>query len=116
MVLRTFSIKLDEFFLQKTKKRKELEDLYEAVRNFREGKNTKYSIQAVFDILKKDHQEDWLLTTEIYELALEHDPKLAKINKEYLEKLQQKRPKIAHLIEDGILMAETKRITETSKP
>ena len=101
---------------QKTKKRKELEDLYEAVRDFREGKNTKYSIQAVFDILKKDHQEDWLLTTEIYELALEHDPKLAKINKEYLEKLQQKRPKIAHLIEDGILMAETKRITKTSKP
>ncbi|WBL25154.1 aromatic amino acid hydroxylase [Zunongwangia sp. HGR-M22] len=93
---------------EKTSKQKELEGLYEAVRHFREGKNTKFSIQAAFDILKKDHQDDWLLITEIYELALAHDPELAKISKDHLEKLQQKRPKIAHLIEDGIAMAKNK--------
>ena len=98
---------------QKTEKRRELEDLYESVRNFREGKNTKYGIQAVFDILKKDHQKDWLLATEIYELALEHDLKLAKITKDYLEKIQDKRPEIAHLIEDGISMAKAKLVTKT---
>ncbi|MDN3595360.1 aromatic amino acid hydroxylase [Zunongwangia endophytica] len=93
---------------EKTSERKELEDLYEAVRNVREGKNTKFSIQAVFDILKKDHQEDWLLSTEIYELALEHDEDLAERTKEHLKDLQQKRPKIAHLIEDGFAMARHK--------
>lgn len=92
---------------KKTPEREELESLYESVRNIRNGENTKFSLQAAFDIVKKHHPKDWLLSVEIYELAMEDDTKLAQEVKAHLEKLKKSRPEVAHLIEDGLEMTES---------
>ncbi|RXG11755.1 phenylalanine-4-hydroxylase [Leeuwenhoekiella aestuarii] len=86
-------------------KRQELESLYLAVRNYREGKDTKFSPQAVFDILNKNHENDWLLALELYELAKEDNREdfLKEINT-YLAALKTSNTKIKHLIEDGIAL------------
>ncbi|MDT0641429.1 aromatic amino acid hydroxylase [Zunongwangia sp. F363] len=95
---------------KKTPEREELESLYESVRNIREGKTTKYSLNAAFDLLKKYHPKDWLLAVEIYELAVFQDQNLAKEVLEHLETVKAKRPKIRHLIEDGITMVDAELV------
>ncbi len=96
---------------KKTPEKEELESLYQSVRNIRNGENTKYSLNAAFDIVKKHHPKDWLLSVEIYELATELDPKFAEEVKERLLEISKERPEIAHLIEDGIEMTENKMVT-----
>lgn len=91
---------------KKNEEKLELESLYEAVRNVREGNNTKFSLQAAFDIAKKHHTTDWLLSVEIYELIFQQDPKFAVEIKEHLEKLKGRRPDVAHLIDGGIDLVE----------
>ncbi|MFD2826316.1 aromatic amino acid hydroxylase [Leeuwenhoekiella polynyae] len=86
-------------------KRQELESLYLSVRNYREGKDTKFSPQAVFDILKKNHENDWLLSVELYELAKEDNREdFLKEITTYLAALKTSNIKIKHLIEDGIAL------------
>ncbi|MFV8280201.1 aromatic amino acid hydroxylase [Christiangramia marina] len=96
---------------QLTPEREELESLYKAVSNIRHGENTKFSLNAAFDILKKHHKNDWLLAIEIYELAVDNDQSLADEVKTYLLELKKRRPEIAHLIEDGIKMTESKLVS-----
>ena len=96
---------------KKTPEREELESLYEAVRNIRNGEDTKFSLNAAFDIVKKHHPKDWLLSVEIYELAVENDPKLAEEVKARLKEIKKDRPEVSHLIDDGIEMTETKMVT-----
>lgn len=96
---------------QRTPEREELESLYKSVSNIRHGENTKFSLNAAFDILKKHHKNDWLLAIEIYELAVDDDQSLADEVKAYLLELKKRRPEIAHLIEDGIEMTETKLVS-----
>jgi len=96
---------------QLTPEREELESLYKSVSNIRHGENTKFSLNAAFDILKKHHKNDWLLAIEIYELAVDHDQSLADDVNAYLLELKKRRPDIAHLIEDGIEMTETKLVS-----
>ncbi len=96
---------------KKTQEKAELESLYESVRNIRNGENTKYSLEAAFDILKKYHPKDWLLAVEIYELALDNDQKLAEEVKEHLKEVKKNRPEIAHLIDDGLEMIDSKLAT-----
>ncbi|SDK66051.1 phenylalanine-4-hydroxylase [Salinimicrobium catena] len=87
---------------KKTPEKQELESLYESVRNIREGKNTKFSLQAAFDILKKHHPKDWLLSVEIFELAHDKDEKLASEVLQHLEEVKSNRPEVAHLIDGGV--------------
>lgn len=87
---------------KRTPEREELESLYESVRNIREGKNTKFSLNAAFDILKKHHLKDWLLSVEIYELAHDKDEKLAAEVLDHLEEVKSRRPEVAHLIDGGV--------------
>src|SRR6056297_3132893 len=61
-----------------TPEREELASLYASVRNIREGKNAKFSLDAALELVKKHHPKDWLLSVEIYELAVGKDEKLAK--------------------------------------
>ena len=96
---------------KKTPEREELESLYESVRNIRNGENTKFSLGAAFDIAKKHHPKDWLLSVEIYELAVENDPKLAEEVKARLEEIKKQRPEVAHLIDDGIEMTDSRMAT-----
>ena len=92
---------------KKTPERQELESLYESVRNIREGKSTKFSLQAAFDLLKKYHKRDWLLSVEIYELARDKDEKLAAEALQHLNQLKEERPEVAHLIDGGIDLVES---------
>ncbi len=96
---------------QRTPEREELESLYKSVSNIRHGENTKFSLNAAFDILKKHHKNDWLLSIEIYELAVDDDQSLADDVKAYLLELKKRRPEISHLIEDGMAMTETKLVS-----
>ena len=84
----------------------ELESLYQAVKNNRNGENTKFSLEAAFEIAKKHHPKDWLLSVEIYELVLDRDPKFAAKVKEHLHEVKAQRKDIAHLIDGGIELVE----------
>lgn len=96
---------------KKTPEREELESLYQAVRNIRNGENTKFSLEAAFDILRKHHNRDWLLAVEIYELAMDRDQKLAKEVREHLQNVKASRPEVAHLIDGGIGLVESNLVT-----
>ena len=97
---------------KKNQDKLELESLYEAVRNSREGKNTKFSLQAAFDLVQKHHHNDWLLSVEIYELIFHQDPELAKEIKEHLNKLKIRRPDVAHLIDGGLELIENELVMD----
>lgn len=97
---------------KKTPEKEELESLYESVRNIRNGENTRFSVQAAFDIVKKHHPKDWLLSVEIYELVIESDVELASKVREHLQKLKEQRPDVAHLIEGGIEMIENNLVSQ----
>ncbi|MGY3795505.1 aromatic amino acid hydroxylase [uncultured Aquimarina sp.] len=85
-----------------TDQEKELHALYQAVKNVRNGENTKFSLEAVFAIIKKDHSEDWLLPIEIYELIHDRDPNFADHILKHLDHIKTAKPSIAHLIDSGI--------------
>ena len=96
---------------KKTPERAELESLYESVRNIRQGKNTKFSLDAAFDLVKKYHPRDWLLSVEIFELVSGKDEKLAAQVLEHLEDVKQRRPEVAHLIDNGIELIKPSLVT-----
>ncbi|SFN70063.1 aromatic amino acid hydroxylase [Salegentibacter flavus] len=96
---------------KKTPERQELEELYASVRNIREGKNAKFSLQAVLDLLVKYHPNDWLLSVEIYELTAGKDEDLAKEALQNLEKVKIRRPDISHLIEGGLELIDEKLVS-----
>lgn len=88
---------------KKSSEKTELEQLYQNIRNIREGKTSSFSIEESFKILKKNHPNDWLLCIEIAELL--HQQKEEKLVDEvlhYLELLKQRRPEITHLINSGL--------------
>ncbi|QED37572.1 aromatic amino acid hydroxylase [Antarcticibacterium arcticum] len=92
---------------KRTPEKEELEALYLSVRNIRNGENTKFSLHAVFDILKKYHSRDWLLPVEIYELVFDREPKFAAEIKEHLEKIKITRPDVSHLIDGGMELVDS---------
>ncbi|WP_029037931.1 aromatic amino acid hydroxylase [Salinimicrobium xinjiangense] len=96
---------------KKTPEREELESLYESVRNIRQGKNTKFSLDAAFDLVKKYHLRDWLLSVEIFELTSGKDEKLASKVLEHLEDVKERRPEVAHLIDNGIGLVKPDLVT-----
>ena len=97
---------------KKTFERQELEILYESVRNIREGKNTRFSLEAAFEIVQKHHKNDWLLSVEIYELAHGHNEKLSRQVLKHLEDVKTRRPGVAHLIDGGISLVESSMVAD----
>ncbi|MCC8359985.1 MULTISPECIES: aromatic amino acid hydroxylase [Salinimicrobium] len=96
---------------KKTPEREELESLYKSVRNIRQGENTKFSLDAAFDLVKKYHPKDWLLSVEIFELTSGKDEKLASKVLEHLEDVKHRRPEVAHLIDNGIGLVKPELVT-----
>lgn len=96
---------------KKTPAREELESLYESIRHIRQGENTRFSLEAAFDLVSKYHPEDWLLSVEIYELASGTDEGLATSVLEHLEKVKANRPGISHLADGGINLVKNKLVT-----
>lgn len=85
----------------------QLEKYYEEIRHFREGKNTTISRHRVFDALKKDYPNDWLLSVELFELAKTNgDSDFAEEIVAHLEDVKRHHPKVGHLIDDGMALVE----------
>jgi len=86
-----------------TDERDDLEVLYQTVRTIRENKDSKSELKAVFEKLKTNHPNDWLLSVEIAELLKDSDEKLLLDEVLfYLDQLKEKRPEVAHLINGGL--------------
>ena len=90
----------------KKAKQSRLEQYYEQIRHFREGKNTTISRHKVFDAVREHYPKDWLLSIELYELArINGDEDFAKDIAEHLETVKLNNPKLGHLIDDGLNLA-----------
>ncbi len=88
---------------KKSEERNELEGLYKTVRNIRNGNDNNSSIRNIFNTLKTNHPKDWLLAVEIAEvLKNSNESELMQEVLIYLEKQKINRPKIAHLITNGL--------------
>jgi len=89
----------------------ELNALYKEVRTIRNSEEIDATkLQQVFKTLKQNHQTDWLLPLEIYELIEQTDSGFSEEVLRHLLNLKQQRPKVAHLIEGGLALLETKEI------
>jgi len=90
---------------KKSSKREELENLYLNIRKLREGKPAEITLKEAFGAVTANHENDWLLSVEIAELAKKenHSDLIDKVLN-HLEKLKTKRPEIAHLIDGGLAL------------
>ncbi|MEL0651328.1 aromatic amino acid hydroxylase [Algibacter sp. TI.3.09] len=94
--------------IKKSKKRLELENLYQQIRDYREGKNKTISRTKVLEELMENHPTDWLLAIEIFELAsIENETKLCNSIVKHLETVKQNRPNVGQLIDDGLEIVRT---------
>jgi phenylalanine-4-hydroxylase len=88
-------------------RRTQLEQYYQQIREYREGTNTTISRNKVFQAIKQEYPEDWLLSVELYELAKksnDHDFQAEILA--HLEQVKQHNPKVGHLIDDGIALVD----------
>lgn len=91
----------------KGSKDEELENLYLQIRDYRNGKNTTISRNKVFKVLTEKYPLDWLLSVELYELAVgNQDLDFASDIKAHLNSIKLEKPKLGHLIDDGIGLTE----------
>ncbi|WP_127018532.1 aromatic amino acid hydroxylase [Flagellimonas beolgyonensis] len=88
-------------------RRTQLEQYYQQIREYREGTNTTISRNKVFQAIKQEYPEDWLLSVELYELAKksnDHDFQAEILA--HLEQVKRNNPKVGHLIDDGIALVD----------
>ncbi|MCM5664228.1 aromatic amino acid hydroxylase [Galbibacter mesophilus] len=89
----------------KSEETQRLESLYRQVREYREGKNKTISRHKVFEQIQENFPNDWLLSVELYELTKSNgDEDFASEILEHLESVKRNRPKVGHLIDDGIAL------------
>lgn len=94
---------------KKSEKELKLELLYQQVRDYRENKNRTISRTKVLDELIENYPLDWLLSVELYELAIiGHEPLLAKRILDHLETVKQNKPEVGKLIDDGLAIINKK--------
>ena len=61
----------------------------------------------ILERIQEAYPKDWLLTVEIYELAVKNkNRELATKSLNYLHEIKLNRPEIGHLIDDGIKIAD----------
>lgn len=88
-----------------------LERYYQQIRDFREGTNTSISRNKVFKAVKEDFPKDWLLSVELYELAITNgDTEFAAEIKAHLEQVKQNHPKLGKLIDDGLTVLHSNKV------
>lgn len=88
----------------KTPHKLALENLYLAVREYREN-NRDLDLDLTLQTVNNNYPEDWLLTLEICELAYKAgNTGVFEKSKEYLDSLKNSKPDVRHLIEDGIAL------------
>ena len=85
-----------------------IELYYQQIRDFREGKNTTISRNKVFKEVKVRFPKDWLLSVELYELAIANgDTNFALQIKDHLEHVKRNQPNLGHLIDDGLSLMDS---------
>lgn len=83
--------------------RKTLENMYAEVRIIRESKKGHEALASIFNKLKTNYTNDWLLAVELAELAkLNNNKSLYTEIESYLNELKTKRKEVAHLISGGL--------------
>ena len=93
----------------KSKERIVLEELYQQVRDYREGHNKTISRTKVLEELIGNHPNDWLLSVELYELSqLDNEQELGKKILKHLESVKQNKPEVGRLIDDGLEIINSK--------
>ena len=93
--------------VKKSKKRLQLEELYQQVRDFREGKNRSVSRTKILEQLIDDYPEDWLLPVELYELAYKgNESELCAKIMNHLNSIKLNKPEFGKLIDNGISIIE----------
>ena len=86
-----------------SEERDALEVLYHTVRNIRETKDTTTSLAPIFEKLKEEHSNDWLLCVELAEiLEARNETQLLNEILSHLENLKKQRPEVAQLISNGL--------------
>ncbi|WP_420400837.1 aromatic amino acid hydroxylase [Flagellimonas sp.] len=101
--------KITETTIKKTRdnQRLKLEAHYKRVRDYRDGINTFISRGKLFEEVKEEFPEDWLLPVELYELARKGErDELAITIKSHLEDVKKLRPEVGHLIDDGLQLID----------
>ena len=90
---------------EKSETTKQLENLYQKVRDLRTNNTADDSeLKVIFDQVKVNHSEDWLLALELYELA--KDTVFKTEIEAYLKQLVEASPKLEILINEGIQLAK----------
>lgn len=88
---------------KKTPERERLEQMYQQVRDYRDGKNASIDLLKTVNDLQTNYPNDWLLSIEIAELAARaHDENLRAAVLAHLNKVKENRPQVAHLITYGL--------------
>lgn len=88
---------------KKSAEREELEKLYASIRNIRENKTAATTLKEAFASVTTNHQNDWLLSLEIVELAKKQEnTDLVDKVLNHLEKVKTNRPEIKHLVDNGL--------------
>ena len=95
----------------KNDRTKQLVQLYQQIRDFREGHNSTISRNKVFKEVVAKFPTDWLLCIELYELAkmnpeIEKEQEFASEIKAHLDMVKRDNPKVGHLIDDGIELVD----------
>ncbi|WP_298900213.1 aromatic amino acid hydroxylase [uncultured Psychroserpens sp.] len=80
----------------------ELESLYKNTSDIRQSNYDEERVKTIFKTLTDNHNDDWLLALELYELAYRYDKDFSKNILNRLEHLKLKRPNVAHLITNGL--------------
>lgn len=96
-----------------TAEREELENLYKNVRLLRENNSADSSLETIFETVKTNHPNDWLLSIEIAELANNFgDEDLLEKVLLHLENVKTNRLEVVHLITNGLelIMQENEKV------
>ncbi len=99
---------------KKSPQRQELEGLYQNIRDIRNGAVNNLSIEEIFNKLKENHPNDWLLSVEIAELLHKDKSREELLSRVmlHLDNVKKKRPEIAHLVDGGLeLIFEKEKIS-----
>ncbi|MFC7440687.1 aromatic amino acid hydroxylase [Laceyella putida] len=84
-----------------------LDHLYQAVREVREGERSVDSLHCIMEMLDDHYPDDWLLRLEMLEITAKHQrEQWAARLKEQLDTLQQTKPELASLIQNGLKLID----------
>ena len=95
-----------------------LNELYNQVRSIRDddemvSEEKIKRLTSIFSIVEREFTKDWLLPLEIYELIATVETPISEKVLNHLLLLKKQRPKVAHLIDDGLSLIE-KNTTQIS--